>query len=380
MHMGRDPDEYFGIVNPPIIRTSTVLAQTFDELEDFSRPFPYGNMNTPIRKKFEEAMAEIEGGYNAIATATGLAAINLALLSFVKPGDHILIPDHTYPTTRTICDQFYKRMDIEAEYYDPMVGGDIAKICKDNTSIIFLESPGSFTYEVQDVPAIAEVAKAKNILTIIDNTYAAGVLYKPLSQGVDVSLQAATKYIGGHSDVNLGVVVASTEELFKQIQSTGWNLGMAPASEDIFLALRGLRTMKLRLRQHEENTLRVMNFLTTRPEVTKVFHPALESNPGHKIWKRDFTGSNGLVSFGFKGCGKQGLRTFMDALELFPMGASWGGYESLARHQYMKTCRTATWDDDCDIVVRLHVGLEDPEDLIADLEQAFEKFAAVMES
>ena len=265
-------------------------------------------------------------------------------------------------------------MGVETEYYDPMIGAGIEDLIRENTRMIYMESPGSATFEVQDIPAITKVAKARGVMTVTDNTWSAGMLSKPLALGSDISLQSATKYIGGHSDINLGVSVAGSEAHYKRLKQTAVDLGICAGPEDMYLALRGLRTLKVRMKQNAQNALRVIEWLKGRDEVEKIYHPSLEDHAGHEIWTRDFNGANGLLSIRLRPSSKEAVHAFVDALDMFPIGSSWGGYESLLQPQYLSKCRTAVpWEHEGGML-RLQIGLEDPEDLIADLEQAFAKF------
>lgn len=376
VHLGRAPEEYFGIVNPPISRTSTILIPSFDAYEDKNRKFRYARMGHPLGEKFESAVAEIENGHAAISTPSGLTSITTVLLAFLKSGDHVLVTDSLYQPTRSFCDNLLARFGVEVEYYDPLIGAGISGLIRDNTAVIYMESPGSATFEFQDIPAIVKAAKARNVVTIADNSWSAGLLFRPLDHGVDLVLQSATKYIGGHSDVNLGAVVARTPELYERLKKTALDLGVCAGVDDIYLALRGLRTLELRMRQCAENALKVATWLKGREEIQKLYFPAFEDHPGHDIWKRDFSGTNGLMSLLLRPAPKAAVRAFVDSLELFPLGASWGGYESLLLPQDLKNCRTAVpWTHD-GALLRLHVGLEDPQDLIDDLDRAFTNFRA----
>jgi cystathionine beta-lyase len=376
VHSGRDPADYHGIVNPPVARGSTILYPSLSAYDDPDHRYRYGRMGNPMSEAFETAMADLEGGAGAVSAPSGLAALTVALLAFLKAGDHLLMVDSVYPPTREFCDRLLARFGVETEYYDPLIGAGIAGLIRENTSAIYMESPGSATFEIQDVPAIVEAARARGAVTMIDNTWAAGVAFKPLSRGVDISLQAATKYIGGHSDVNLGFAAARTEAQVKKLRTCALDLGVCAAPEDMSLALRGLRTLKLRLRQSAENALEVASWLSAREDVRRVYHPALPGDPNHALWRRDFTGSNGLVSVLLPPSDTRAVEAFVDGLKLFPVGSSWGGYESLLQPQNLKTCRSACpWNEE-GALLRLQVGLEDPQDLIADLERAFARLHA----
>jgi len=374
-HIGLSPEDYFGIVNPPIARASTILYPSLAAYEDPNHKYRYGRMGNPLSEKFEAAIAEIENGFDGMSTASGLAAITLALTTVLKAGDHALIVDTLYPPGRDFLNQVMVKFGVEVEYYDPRIGGKIDALVKDNTALIYLESPGSGTFEIQDVPAIVKVAQAKGIKTIIDNTYAAGLIYKPLDHGVDYSLQSATKYIGGHSDINMGIVIARNEELYKELRTTALNRGDCASAEDLYLGLRGLRTIKLRMKQNAENALKIANWLKKQKGIAEVLYPALKSSPDYKLWKRDFSGANGVLSIILDKSSKAAVHKFVDALELFPIGSSWGGYESLLQPQYLSKYRTINpRPKDEGALLRLQIGLEDSDDLIADLDQALRIF------
>lgn len=371
---GRKPENYFGIVNPPVARASTILYPNLAAYENPEHQYRYARLGNPMSDTFEGALAELEGGKAAIGTQTGLSAITTSILGLVNTGDHILVVDTVYPPVRGFCGNVLSRMGVEVEYYDPCIGADIKSLIRGNTTVIYMESPGSATFEVQDVPAIVKVAKEHGIKTVIDNTWSAGLLFKPLSHGVDISLQSCTKYIGGHSDINLGIIVCADQDLAKRVRHSAHDLGVAPAQEDMALALRGLRTITTRMKQNAANAARVVEWLQTRGEIARIYYPALEGHKGHEIWRRDFKGVNGLLSILLAPSSKKAVHAFVDALTLFPVGSSWGGYESLLQPQYLNKCRVAVpWSEE-GALLRLQIGLEDPEDLIADLTQAFDKF------
>jgi cystathionine beta-lyase len=374
---GRAPENYFGIVNPPIARASTILYPSLAAYEDPTHQYRYGRLGNPMSDAFEKALAELEGGVAAIGTPTGLSAITTAILSLVKAGDHLLIVDTVYPPVRGFCKNVLKRIGVEVTFYDPCIGGGIEALIQGNTSLIYMESPGSATFEVQDVPAICAVAKSKAIQTVIDNTWSAGLLFRPIAHGVDVSLQSCTKYIGGHSDINLGVIVCADEGMAAQVRASAHDMGIAPAQEDMALALRGLRTLTTRMRQNAENARIVVEWLQSRPEVERIYYPALSTHKGHDIWNRDFSGANGLFSILLKPAPKAAVHGFVDALALFPIGSSWGGYESLLQPQYLEKCRDAVPWSEKGALLRLQIGLEDPQDLIDDLAQGFAVFNGV---
>ena len=356
------------LVNPPVERASTILFETVAGLES-SRPglgtYHYGLQGTATHWALSDALTELEPGAAGTALfSSGLAAITCALLSVLRPGDELLAPDSVYGPTRRFCETFLKRYGVATRYYDPQAGAAISGLIGEATRAILLESPGSHTMEVQDVPAICAAARERGIVTLIDNTWATPLLFPAIAAGVDVAILAATKYVGGHADVMLGAVSA-TEQHFRRIQSTAWDLGHAVSADDAWLASRGLRTMAVRLKQHEESALKVAHWLNGRAEVGLVLHPALPDCPGHEYWKRDFKGSSGLFAFELK----TGDRSaFVEALELFGIGFSWGGYESLALP--VDPIRTVS-KPPAENLVRLHIGLEDADDLIADLDRAF---------
>lgn len=368
MHAGRKPEDYFGVVNPPICRASTILYKDLEAYFDPKTKFRYGRINNPLSDAFEGAMAELEGGFHAITASSGMAAISTTLLAFVKSGDHILMVDTCYPPTRFFANKQLRSFGVEVEYYDPMIGAGIKDLIRENTSVIYLESPGSATFEVQDVPAIVKVAKENDILTVMDNTYSAGVLFRPLEHGVNISVQSAAKYLGGHSDVNLGVAVADTETRYKVLKSCAMNLGTCAGAEDLYLSLRGLRTLEMRLSYAEKNMHSILAWFEGRREVQALYSPVLETNRGHDTWKRDFSGANGVFSVLFKPEYKRDdIARFVDSLTLFPVGSSWGGYESLIQPQDMKSYRS-DWTQE-GMFIRFQIGNENPKDLIADLEQ-----------
>ena len=368
---GRTPFEHEGFVNTPIYRGSTVLSRSAEDFLARKGRYTYGRRGTPTTAALGEALAGLEGSAGVVLTPSGLSAITAALLSVLKSDDHVLIVDTAYNPTRVFCNTVLTRLGVEVTYYDPLVGAGIAKLIKPNTRAIFLEAPGSLSFEMQDVPAITAVARARGIVTIMDNTWATPLYFKPHEFGVDLSLEAGTKYLGGHADLNLGWVSA-TKEHFTTLKDTCGTLGLCPGPEDTFLALRGLRTLGVRLDRHMQSGLKVARWLEKHPKVLRVLHPALESDPGHAIWKRDFKGACGLFSVVLKP-GANSAVPFVDALALFGIGASWGAYESLAIPFDCAKFRSATKWNPGGPAVRLHIGLEDSDDLIEDLEQSLAK-------
>jgi cystathionine beta-lyase len=368
MHAGRKPEDYFGVVNPPICRTSTILYEDLAAYIDPNTKYRYGRVNNPLSQGFEEAAAELEGGYHAITAPSGLSAITTTLMAFLEAGDHLLIVDSCYPPTRFFANKNLRSFGVDVEYYDPLIGADIADLIRDNTKAIYLESPGSATFEVQDVPAIVNVAKEHGVLTIMDNTYSAGFLFRPIEHGVNISVQSAAKYMGGHSDVNLGVAVTDTEDYYRTLKSCAVNLGICAGAEDLYLAMRGLRTIEMRMDHAQKNMMPVLKWFQGRNEVQCIYCPVLPENGGHDIWARDYSGANGLLSVLFKpDYDFDSVAKFIDALELFPVGSSWGGYESLIQPQNMDLYRSH-WKEK-GVFLRFQIGNEDPDDLIADLEQ-----------
>jgi len=373
-HTGGSPADRHGAVNPPVYRASTILFPTVAEWEASRKHehrfdvVRYGQLGTPTTFALEEAIAALEGGYRAMLLPSGLAAATTALLALLKSGDHLLMTDSAYAPTRHFAKNILTRYGIETTFYDPCVGASIAELMRPETRVVFLESPGSVTFEVQDIPAIVQAAHAHGALAVIDNTWATPYFLPAMQLGVDVSIIAATKYIGGHADVMLGTIT-TTEPLYDRVRSMVAELGYCVSPDDAFLALRGLRTLGLRLERHQQSTTRVAEWLQSRPEVKRVLYPALPSDPGHAIWKRDFTGASGLFAIVLNPVRKASVDALLNSLELFGMGASFGGFESLAIPMDPTRWRSVTtWPADGPLV-RIHVGLEDPEDLIADLER-----------
>jgi cystathionine beta-lyase len=375
---GRDPFAHHGYVNTPVYHASTLLYPTAEEFIAHRGRYHYGRRGTPTSEALENAIREIEGPACAGVSLlpSGLAAISVALLSVLRSGQHVLVTDSCYGPTRTFCDAVLTRYGITTTYYDPLVGGGISELFQPNTRAVFVEAPGSLSFEMQDIPAIAAAAHAKGALVLMDNTWASPLYFRALDKGVDLSIQSGTKYIGGHSDVMLGTVSASPETCAPLRELVG-TLGLCVGPDDMFLGLRGLRTMGVRLAQHQQSGLAVARWLEARPEILRVLHPALPAHPGHAIWKRDFTGACGLFSVVFKPVSDKAVHAFLNALTLYGIGASWGGYESLAIPFNCKPIRTARAWAPGGPTVRLHIGLEDLSDLIADLERGFAAMAAI---
>ncbi len=375
---GRDPQAQFGFVNPPVYHASTVLYPTAEDQVAHRSRYQYGRRGTPTTEALEAALRDIEGDNCAgvVLLPSGLAAISTALIAVAGAGDHILITDSVYRPTRNFCEGLFKRMGVETTYYDPLIGADIASLFKPNTRAVFVEAPGSQSFEMQDIPAIAAVAHGKGALVMMDNTWATPLYFKAFDKGVDISIQAGTKYIGGHSDIMFGCVSANAKA-YPALKNAHGLMGQCVGPDDVFLALRGLRTMAVRLKQHHASGLTIARWLEARPEVLRVMHPGLESDPGHAIWKRDFTGASGLFSIVLKPMSEQAVYAFMNELQLFGMGFSWGGFESLVIIFDCAEYRTATKWAPGGPTLRFHIGLEDPDDLIADLDNGFKAMADV---
>lgn len=373
-HAGRDPARFDGFVNTPIYRGSTVLYPTLQCLEANDQDYSYGRLGTPTVDALQTALAELEGGHATLLTPSGLSAISATLLSFVSSGDHILVSDSVYRPTRRFCENVLKRLGVATTYYDPLIGGGIADLLTDKTKLVFTESPGSQTFEVQDIPAIAEAAHKRGAVVIMDNTWATPLYFKPFSHGVDVSIHAATKYIVGHADAMLGVITTN-KATRSAVARTHDELGLCPGPEDVYLGLRGLRSLSVRLARHQASGLEMAEWLAGRPEVAQVIHPARPGDPGHALWQRDFTGASGLFSIVLKPCSQEALAAMLDGLTLFGMGYSWGGYESLILPFDPRSYRSATTWQVEGPALRLHIGLEDVEDLKADLDAGFARLA-----
>lgn len=379
---GRDPENNFGIVNPPVYHASTILYPSLDAMEAIlGKEFEgvrYGRFGTPTTFALEEAVAALEGGYRCVSVSSGLGAITTALLAVLKAGDHLLMVDSVYGPTRKFCDQMLTGFGVAVTYYDPAIGGDIAGLIQDNTRALFLESPGSLTFEMQDVPALCAAAHDRGVLVLMDNTWGTPIGFPALKRGVDISIQAATKYIVGHSDSMLGTLTA-TEAAYPAIKRTAMTLGQCAGPDDCYLALRGLRTLPVRLRQHHQTALTLCDWLEHQPEVQRVLYPARPADPGYALWQRDFTAACGLFAIELAPpVPRPALAAMLDPMRLFKMGASWGGYESLILPVNPKPIRTAVpWSGEGPLL-RLHAGLEHVEDLIADLEAAFDRLRAAL--
>lgn len=379
---GRKKDYTHGIVNPPVYRASTCIFDTWEDLKQgnknpYNRTLYYGRKGTPTHWALIDALMELEGekAADGLLYPSGLAAITGALLAVVKSGDHILITESAYGPTCQMAETVLKRMGIEVTYYDPMIGADIDRLFQPNTSCVLVEAPGSLTFEVQDVPAIAEKAHGIGAVVVMDNTWATALYYQALEKGVDIVVHAATKYIVGHSDVMMGAALANAATI-ERLRSYAMTTGQTVSADDAYLALRGLRTLAVRLPQHQSNALTVARWLADHPMVDRVLHPALETCPGHAIWKRDFTGSTGLFSVVLKEGSLDQIGAMVDTMHHFKMGFSWGGYESLILPTNPNNFRTVSKFTANGPTLRLHIGLEHTDDLIEDLAQGLDRYCA----
>lgn len=369
-HSGHDPRAFHGFVQPPVVHASTVLFPDAGTMASRNQRYTYGTRGTPTSDALAEAVDALEGSAGTVCVPSGLAAVTVPLLAFLSAGDHLLIVDSVYNPTRRFADTMLARLGVEVEYYPPELGADIAALMKPNTKVVWTESPGSNTFEMQDIPAICAVAHAHGAIVMMDNTWATPLFFKPLDHGVDISVHAATKYPGGHSDVLLGTVSAN-EACWERLHEGFLTLGACAGPDDVYLVQRGLKTMGIRLQRHGESAMALAEWLEGQPGVKQVLHPALPSFPGHDLWKRDFCGASGLFSIVLDGGGTQKAHAFLDALEVFGLGYSWGGHESLAVHVYLGD-RTVSRSDYGGPLIRLQIGLEDVADLKADLSAALE--------
>lgn len=374
-HDGYAPRDYHGFVNPPVVRASTVLFPDAETMRTHAQKYTYGTRGTPTSDALCSAIDALEGSAGTVCVPSGLAAVTVALLAYLAPGDHALIVDSVYNPTRHFADTMLKRLGIDVEYYAPELGAGIADLLRPNTRVIFTESPASNTFEIQDIPAIVEAAHKSDIVVMMDNTWATPLYFRPLDFGVDVSIHASTKYPSGHSDILFGTISANAKYWPQLIEAHG-TLGLCAAPDDTYQILRGLRTMGVRLDHHQRSALEVAKWLETRPEVAQVLHPALESFPSHALWKRDFTGASGIFSIVLKQGGRAEAHAFLDALQIFGLGYSWGGYESLAVSVNLSD-RTIAKGNYPGPVLRLQIGLEDVADIIDDLERGFAAIAAL---
>lgn len=374
VHCGNDPLEFHGFVNPPVVHASTVLFPDARTMAARAQKYTYGTRGTPTTDALCAAIDELEGSAGTVLVPSGLAAVTVPLLAFLAPGDHALFVDSIYSPTRHFANTMLARLGIDVEYYAPEIGAGIDRLIRPNTKVVFTESPGSNTFEMQDIPAIAEKARAAGAIVMMDNTWATPLFFRPLDHGVDISIHAATKYPSGHSDILFGTVSAN-ERTWQTLREATLTLGICAAPDDAYQILRGLRTMGVRLAAHQKSALEIARWLEHQPQVAAVLHPALESHPGHAIWKRDFCGASGIFSFVFAAGGTKEAHAFLDALKLFGLGYSWGGYESLAVHVQLGDRKLAKGNYPGP-VIRLQIGLEDTADLISDIRNGLQAAAA----
>ena len=387
-HAGRAPMRVGAPVNMPVHRASTIVSPTLNEYEanergdNMFKNVCYGALGTENAFALCDAVNQLEQGAGSMVTSSGLSACVQSILCFVGAGDHVLMPDSVYGPQRMFCDTILRRFGVETTFYDPRIGADIAVLIKANTRVVYTEAPGSLTFEMQDIPAIAKAAHERGVVVVMDNTWAGPLYFKPLTHGVDICVEAATKFIGGHSDLVLGVITARTPELYKQMRGFCVQMGEIASADDCFMALRGLRTMRVRMEAQQKNALELARWLKGRPEVKDVLYPPLESDPGHELWKRDFTGAGALFSIVLEKTPRKALSAMLDGYEMFSIGASWGGYDSLVELCHPE--RTAfgrkgpVWNEDNCSLVRYAIGLEDVDDLRRDLELGFERLNAAL--
>ena len=377
VHAGREPFEQFGFINTPIYRGSTVLSETVEDFEGRRNRYVYGTLGTPTTTALETAWTELAGAAGTVLTPSGLAAVTIALLSVLKAGDELLVTDSAYAPTRRFSDQVLARFGVTTRYYDPTIGEGIEALFTARTRAVVVEAPGSQSFEMQDIPAIAAACRPRDVAVIMDNTWATPLFFPPHARGVDIAIEAGTKYLSGHSDLLLGLTSANARH-WPALKRCFTEFAICAGPEDVFLGLRGLRTMELRLREAERQGLAVARWLQSRPEVLQVLHPALPDHEGHAIWRRDFSGSSGLFSIVLKPAARAAVAAMVDGLELFGIGASWGGYESLVIPFDCTPYRTATRWSPGGPTLRLSIGLEDVEDLKEDLDRGFARLRATV--
>ena len=372
--LGRAPVRAQGPVNLPVHRASTILSEHLDGyLHRFDGDNRYDNVTygatgTQNSRALAEAVAAIEGGHRTVVTGTGLSAVTMAVSAVVRTGDHVLVPDSVYGPTRRFCAEILSRYGVETSFYDPAAGAGIAEAMRANTRLVYTEAPGSLTFEMQDVPAITKAAHERGALVAMDNTWATPMFFRPLEHGVDISIQAGTKYLAGHSDLVIGMITTATEALFKTIADQTFAFGDTASPDDCFLALRGMRSLSVRLERQSASAMSIARWLDARPEVKRVLYPALESDPGHALWKRDFEGASSLFGLAMHTTDEAAVARMVNGFELFRIGSSWGGYESLVACNRMPIPRAVIPWTETPFLLRIHIGLEDPDDLVADLE------------
>jgi len=382
VHLGRRKEWTDGVVNPPVYHASTILFNTVAEMKAAGKApnetMSYARRGTKTTFALAEAIQKLEGGAGTVIYPSGLAAIASSLIAFTEAGSHLLVTDNVYEPTRALCEGTLRKFGVEVEYFDPMIEDGISALLRPNTSAVFVESPGSVTMEVSDIPAIAEAAHKAGAVVLMDNTWATPLYFDAIGHGVDVSIQSLTKYVVGHSDAMLGAATA-TEKAITKLRRHSGHIGQCAGPDDIYLGLRGLRTLGVRLVRHQESALEIAAWLTTRDEVDRVLHPGLPDCPGHDIWKRDFMGASGLFSFVLSGGDEKATTAFLEGMDHFKMGFSWGGYESLAMaYHNVERIRTASAWEAPGPVIRLHIGLEDVDDLKEDLDRAFARYRAAL--
>ena len=376
VHLGRGQKIFEGTVNMPVYRASTILSPDVDSYihrfdgEKALTDITYGARGTHNARALAEAVGSLEGGAGTVVTASGLSAITLALGALLDNGDHILLTDSVYGPTRTFCNSVLERYGITPQFYDPGIGAGIAELIQPNTRVVFVEAPGSLTFEMQDIPAITSITREHQVLSVMDNTWASPLFFRPFEHGVDISIQAGTKYIAGHSDLVIGTITSASESVHRSIVSQAHNLGDAPGPDDCYLALRGLRTLAVRLERQQASALKVAEWLAAQPQVHRVLYPALADDPGHGIWQRDFRGASSLFGLALRSVDEDAVKRCIDSLAYFQIGSSWGGYESLIAFNHMPVARDVVSWTEKPFLLRLHIGLEDPDDLIDDLSQA----------
>ena len=379
VHGGRNPEDNFGIVNPPVYHASTVTFPTMEKYQEKPAiPFDgvqYGRTGTPTTFALEESVCKLYSGHKTVATSSGAAAIAIAMSAFLQSGDHALVIDNVYGPTRTrVSDVLMARSGIDISYFDP--SQSIKHLISPKTKIVYLEAPGSLTFEMIDISTVSAEAHAAGALVMMDNTWATALLFQPFEHGVDIIVEAGTKYIGGHADIMLGLITVKTHEHHFAVKSTANAMGNCPGPDDCYLGLRGLRTLSVRMERHQKNAIQIAKWLQGRQEIHRVMYPALPNDPGYKIWKRDFDGACGLFGVILKPFSKKAVAAMLDNLKLFAMGASWGGYESLIIPTEPNKIRTATIWSNVNPCLRLHIGLEDPGDLISDLEMGLKRLTS----
>ena len=372
--LGRAPVRAQGPVNLPVHRASTILSENldgyvhrFDGDNRFNNVI-YGSTGTQNSRALAEAVAAVESGHRTVVTGSGLSAVTMAVSAVVRAGDHVLVPDSVYGPTRWFCAEILCRYGVETSFYDPAIGAGIAEAMRASTRLVYTEAPGSLTFEMQDVPAIAKAAHERGALVAMDNTWATPLYFRPLEHGVDISIQAGTKYFAGHSDLVIGMITTATDELFKTIADQTFAFGDSASPDDCFLALRGMRSLSVRLERQSASAMKVARWLEARSEVKQVLYPALESDPGHALWKRDFGGASSLFGLAMQTTDEAAVARMVNGFDLFRIGSSWGGYESLVAYNRMPIPRTIVPWTETPFLLRMHIGLEDPDDLIADLE------------